>query len=61
MYVYVLQNFVALIVILIQWCIPDMPMKLKEEIQREKYITNEIIIAQETSRVETCLKKTETH
>ena len=42
---------VTFVIVLIRWCIPDQPMKLKDQIQREKFITNEIIIAQETSRV----------
>lgn len=37
-------------VIAIRWCIPDVPAKLKEKIQRERYVTNEIIIAQETKQ-----------
>lgn len=37
-------------VIVIRWCIPDIPLKLKEKIQRERYVTNEIIIEQETNQ-----------
>lgn len=33
--------------ILVRWCIPDMPSKLRDQIRREAYITNEIIIKQE--------------
>lgn len=36
-----------MVVLLVQWCVPDLPASLKEQIRREAYITNEIIIAQE--------------
>jgi len=36
--------------ILVRWCIPDMPARLRDQIRREMYITNEIIIKQETAR-----------
>lgn len=36
--------------ILVRWCIPDMPAKLRDQIRREAYITNEIIIKQESMR-----------
>lgn len=39
-------------VIAIRWCIPDVPAGLKEKIQRERYVTNEIIIAQETKQAQ---------
>lgn len=36
--------------ILVRWCIPDMSPELRDQIRREAYITNEIIIKQETKR-----------
>lgn len=36
--------------ILIRWCIPDMHPKLRDQIRREAYITNETIIRQEALR-----------
>lgn len=36
--------------ILVRWCIPDMPRKLRDQIRREAYLTNEIIIRQEMLR-----------
>lgn len=36
--------------ILVRWCIPDMSSSLRDQIRRETYITNEIIIRQETAR-----------
>jgi hypothetical protein len=36
--------------ILVRWCIPDMSVTLKDTIRREAYVTNEIIIQQETMR-----------
>lgn len=38
---------VALVMIVIRWCIPNMSQKLRDQIRREIYITNEIIIKQE--------------
>lgn len=36
--------------IFVRWCIPDMSVELRDQIRREIYITNEIIIEQEASR-----------
>jgi anoctamin-1 len=41
---------VAVVMILVRWCIPDMSVTLKDTIRREVYVTNEIIIQQETMR-----------
>lgn len=44
------QNFVAIVMILVRWGIPDMSGDLRDQIRREAYITNEIIIKQEAIR-----------
>ncbi|KAM8704225.1 hypothetical protein ACLKA7_008772 [Drosophila subpalustris] len=49
-FVVVFENFVALVMILVRWCIPDMSVELRDQIRREVYITNEIIIDQEARR-----------
>ncbi|XP_034487339.1 anoctamin-1 isoform X2 [Drosophila innubila] len=49
-FVVVFENFVALVMILVRWCIPDMSVELRDQIRREAYITNEIIIDQEAQR-----------
>lgn len=49
-FVLVFQNVVALVTMLIGWCIPDVPRKLSERIRQEAYLTNEIIIKQEMIR-----------
>jgi len=49
-FVLVFQNVVTLSVMLINWCIPDVPRKLSEKIRQEAYFTNEIIIKQEMIR-----------
>ncbi|EFA04121.2 anoctamin-5 isoform X2 [Tribolium castaneum] len=51
-FVVVFENIVAFIIIIIKWCIPDIPGDLKDRIRREAYITNEIIIKQETIRAQ---------
>lgn len=38
--------------IILKWCIPDMSGELRDRIRREAYITNEIIIKQETLRAQ---------
>lgn len=47
-----LQNVVAVVMIVVRWGIPDMSTELKERIRRETFITNEIIIKQETLRAQ---------
>ena len=34
----------------LRWIIPDVPRKLQDQIRRENYLTNEIIIKQEMMR-----------
>lgn len=45
-----IQTFVTMVMIVVRWCIPDMSSRLHDQIRRESYITNEIIIQQETLR-----------
>ncbi|KAH8326175.1 hypothetical protein KR067_002897 [Drosophila pandora] len=49
-FVVIFENFVALVMILVRWCIPDMSVELRDQIRREVYVTNEIIIEQEAHR-----------
>ncbi|XP_036332631.1 anoctamin-1-like isoform X1 [Rhagoletis pomonella] len=49
-FVVVFENFVALVMILVRWCIPDMSVELRDQIRREVYLTNEIIIGKEAER-----------
>lgn len=49
-FVVIFENLVAVVMIFVRWCIPDMPPELRDQIRREAYITNEIIIKQETDR-----------
>ncbi|EZA51402.1 Anoctamin-1 [Ooceraea biroi] len=49
-FIVVFENIVALVMILVRWCIPDMSPKLRDTIRREAYITNEIVIHQEALR-----------
>ncbi|KAL6259932.1 hypothetical protein P5V15_009842 [Pogonomyrmex californicus] len=49
-FIVVFENVVALVMIFVRWCIPDMSSKLRDRIRREAYITNEIIIHQEALR-----------
>jgi hypothetical protein len=44
------ENTVAIVMLLVRWLIPDVSGKLKDQIRRETYITNEIIIKQEALR-----------
>lgn len=45
-----LQNVVVVITSLLSWLIPDVPAVLKEQIRREAYITNEIVLKTELRR-----------
>jgi anoctamin-1 len=49
-FVVVFENVVALVMILVRWCIPDVPRALRAQIRREAYLTNEMIIAKEAER-----------
>ncbi|CAB3375249.1 Hypothetical predicted protein [Cloeon dipterum] len=49
-FVVVFENVVALVMILVRWCIPDVPRVLRAQIRREAYLTNEMIIAKEAQR-----------
>lgn len=49
----------ALLVIIVKWGIPDIPSDLRDRIRREAYITNEIIIKQETLRAQSARNKDE--
>ncbi|XP_014471955.1 PREDICTED: anoctamin-1 isoform X2 [Dinoponera quadriceps] len=51
-FIVVFENIVALVMILVRWCIPDMSPKLRDKIRREAYVTNEIIIHQEALRAQ---------
>lgn len=49
-FVVVYQNVVSMVMTTVQWCIPDMSRQLRDEIRREAYLTNEMIIKQEMIR-----------
>ncbi|CAH1965740.1 unnamed protein product [Acanthoscelides obtectus] len=51
-FVVIFENVVVLVMIIVKWCIPDIPSALRDQIRREAYITNEIIIQQETLRAQ---------
>jgi hypothetical protein len=48
----VLQNVVSLIKNAVEWLIPDVPHSLHNEMLKEAYLTNEIIIEQERKRAQ---------
>lgn len=56
-FVVVFENAVAIVMIVVRWCIPDIPKELSAQIRREAYITNEIIIKQETIRAQSASSK----
>ncbi|GFO33377.1 anoctamin, partial [Plakobranchus ocellatus] len=49
-FVCVFENVVVVFTSLIAWLIPDVPTLLKEQIRREAYITNEIVLKTELKR-----------
>ncbi|KAF2904356.1 hypothetical protein ILUMI_01814 [Ignelater luminosus] len=56
-FVVVYQNLVGLVISAVQWAIPDVPTKLSDQIKREAYRTNEIIIKYETERCKAKIKR----
>ncbi|KAF2364625.1 Anoctamin [Trinorchestia longiramus] len=50
-FVVVFENVVCVVILLVKWLIPDMPYRLKEQIRREAYMTNELIVEQELQMV----------
>lgn len=50
LFVVIFENAVAVVMILVRWLIPDISGELHDQIRREAYITNEIIIKQEALR-----------
>ncbi|XP_024217091.1 anoctamin-5 isoform X4 [Halyomorpha halys] len=49
-FIVIFQNLVSTVVNAIQWCIPDIPSDLRDQIKREAYLTNELIIEYETQQ-----------
>lgn len=49
-FIVVYQNFVGVIVLLVQWAIPDVPKKLSQQIKREALRTSDYVIEQEALR-----------
>ncbi|XP_041352260.1 anoctamin-1-like isoform X5 [Gigantopelta aegis] len=49
-FVLVFENVIVVITGLIAWLIPDMPQEVREQIHREMYVTNEIILETELKR-----------
>ncbi|XP_075213480.1 anoctamin-1-like isoform X2 [Lycorma delicatula] len=50
LFVVLFQNIVSLVMIAVQWCIPDVPSRLRDQIKHEALLTNELIIRQEARR-----------
>ncbi|CAH1800011.1 unnamed protein product [Owenia fusiformis] len=44
------ENLIVVTTSIIAWLIPDVPRKLQEQVKRESYVTNEIIIQTELER-----------
>ncbi|XP_076445347.1 anoctamin-1-like isoform X2 [Babylonia areolata] len=51
-FVVVFENVVVVVTSMIAWLIPDVPALLKEQIRREAYITNDIILRTELQRAQ---------
>jgi anoctamin-1 len=49
-FVVLFENTVAIVMLLVRWLIPDVSAELRDQIRREAYITNEIVIKQEALR-----------
>ena len=49
---HLLQNVVSIMMMAVQWLIPDMSRKLRDEMRKEAFLTSEIIITQERKRAQ---------
>ena len=49
---FIWQNTVVVVTSILAWLIPDVPSVLKEQIRREAYITNEIVLTTELRRAQ---------
>lgn len=47
-FIVVYQNVVSFVIMVVQWAIPDVPRRLRDQIKREALRTSEIIIKHET-------------
>ncbi|RXG68775.1 hypothetical protein Avbf_05053 [Armadillidium vulgare] len=56
-FVVVFENIVFFIMIFVKWIIPDIPHRLKEQIRREAYLTNELIVKNELMRAKGATNK----
>lgn len=56
-FVVLFENTVAVVMLLVRWLIPDISAELCDQIRREAYITNEIIIKQEASEASRASKQ----
>ncbi|RZF41208.1 hypothetical protein LSTR_LSTR011589 [Laodelphax striatellus] len=50
LFVVVFQNIVSVVMLAVQWLIPDVPSRLGDQIKHEALLTNELIIKQEAKR-----------
>lgn len=50
LFVVIFQNVVSFGMTIVEWAIPDISRKLRDQIKREAYLTSEIIIKQEAQR-----------
>ncbi|XP_008215745.1 anoctamin-5 isoform X1 [Nasonia vitripennis] len=54
-FVVVFQNAVGLFTMAVQWCLSDKPRKLRDQIKRETFLTEELIIKSEAERAKSKL------
>lgn len=47
---FLFQNIVKITRLVVDWTIPDISRKLKDQIKREAYLTNDIIMKEEATR-----------
>ncbi|KAL3266179.1 hypothetical protein HHI36_010363 [Cryptolaemus montrouzieri] len=51
------QNLVSFVIMAVQWAIPDMPRKLNDQIKKEAYRTNEMILQYEAQQAKEKVRK----
>ncbi|CAG0916416.1 unnamed protein product [Notodromas monacha] len=58
-FIVIFQNVVFFMINVIRWMIPDVPKKLAEQIAREEFLTNQLIMTEELKRAknQTCARR----
>ncbi|XP_012289037.1 anoctamin-4 [Orussus abietinus] len=60
-FVVVFQNVVGLVTLAVQWCLPGIPRKLRDQIKREAFLTEELVMKREAERARQRVSRSSTN